>query len=326
MRTLKLLTAIAIPAALAVLAMPAAHAAQPAYPEKPIRFVIGSAPGSGPDIIARTLAERLYGEWGQRIVVDSRPGVAGILSADLVLRSAPDGYTWMMLTSQLLVATAVYPNVKFNLGKDFASISLIGTVPFVLAVNPELPAKSIRELIELAKKTPGAIQYGSAGTGATEHLSAVLFTRMTGTNMLHVPYKGIAEALAATMGNEVHFTYAVLPAARSIVQSGRVRALAVTSRKRAAMLPDVPTISETVPGYETLGWYSVVAQTGTPPAILAKVSAEIVKAVKEPQFGELLKSLGLEIVGSSRAELDAFRRDQTKRIAELVQASGVNVK
>ena len=326
MRTLKLLTAIAIPAALAVLAMPAAHAAQPAYPEKPIRFVIGSAPGSGPDIIARALADRLYGAWGQRIVVDARPGVAGILSADLVLRSAADGYTWMMLTSQLHVATAVYPNVKFDLEKDFASISLIGTVPFVLAVNPELPAKSIRELIELAKKTPGAIQYGSAGTGATEHLSAVLFTRMTGTNMLHVPYKGIAEALAATMGNEVHFTYAVLPAARSIVQSGRVRALAVTSRKRAAMLPDVPTISETVPGYETLGWYSVVAQTGTPPAILAKVSAEIVKAVKEPQFGELLKSLGLEIVGSSRAELDAFRRDQTKRIAELVQASGVNVK
>ena len=323
MRTLKLLTAIAIPAALAV---SAAHAAQPAYPEKPIRFVIGSAPGSGPDIIARALADRLYGAWGQRIVVDSRPGVAGILSAELVLRSAADGYTWMMLTSQLHVATAVYPNVKFDLEKDFASISLIGTVPFVLAVNPELPAKSIRELIELAKKTPGAIQYGSAGTGATEHLSGVLFTRMTGTNMLHVPYKGIAEALAATMGNEVHLTYAVLPAARSIVQSGRVRALAVTSRKRAAMLPDVPTISETVPGYETLGWYSVVAKTGTPPAILNKVSAEIVKAVKEPQFGELLKSLGLEIVGSSRAELDAFRRDQRKRLDELIKASGVNVK
>ncbi|MBI4192957.1 MAG: tripartite tricarboxylate transporter substrate binding protein [Betaproteobacteria bacterium] len=323
MRTLKLLTAIAIPA---VLAVPAAHAAQPGYPEKPIRFVIGSAPGSGPDIIARVLAERLYGAWGQRVVVDSRPGVAGILSADLVLRSAPDGYTWMMLTSQLLVATAVYPNVKFNLGKDFASISLIGTVPFVLAVNPELPAKSIRELIELAKKTPGALQYGSAGTGATEHLSGVLFTRLTGTNMLHVPYKGIAEALAATMGKEVHLTYAVLPAALSIVKSGRVRALAVTSLKRAALLPDVPTISETVPGYQTHGWYSVVAPTGTPPAVLAKVSAEVVKAVKEPQFGEQLKALGLDLVGSSRAELDAFRRDQTKRINEIVKASGVDVK
>jgi tripartite-type tricarboxylate transporter receptor subunit TctC len=321
MRTEKLLAAIAIPAMFAV---SAAHAAQPAYPEKPIRLVIGSAPGSGPDIISRALADRLYGAWGQRIVVDSRPGVAGILSADLVLRAAPDGYTWMMLTSQLLVATAVYPNVKFNLEKDFASISLIGTVPFVLVINPEVPAKSIRELIEVAKKTP--LRYGSAGTGASEHLSGVLFTRLTGTDILHVPYKGVAEALAATMGKEVNLTYGVLPAVLAMIQSGRVRALGVTSPKRAALLPDVPSIAETVPGYQTLGWYSVVAPTGTPEAVLAKASAEVAKAVKEPQFGEQLKALGLDLVGSSRSELDAFRRDQTKQISEIVKASGVNVK
>jgi len=321
MRTVKLLTAIAIPA---VLAVPAAHAAQPAYPEKPIRLVIGSAPGSGPDIIARVLAERLYGAWGQRVVVDSRPGVAGILSADLVLRSAPDGYTWMMLTSQLMVATAVYPNVKFNLDKDFASISLIGTVPFALVVNSELPAKSIRELIELAKTTP--LRYGSAGTGATEHLSGVLFTRLTGTDMLHVPYKGVAEALAATMGKEVHLTYVVLPAVLASIQAGRVRALGVTSLKRTSLLPDVPTISETVTGYQTHGWYSVVAPTGTPEAVLTKASAEVAKAVKEPQFGEQLKALGLDLVGSTRAELDAFRRAQRKQITEIVKVSGVNVK
>jgi tripartite-type tricarboxylate transporter receptor subunit TctC len=306
------------------LAMPAAHAAQPAYPEKPIRFVIGSAPGSGPDIIARVLADRLYGAWGQRVVVDSRPGVAGVLSAELVLRASPDGYTWMMLTSQLFVATAVYPNIKFNLDKDFASISLIGTVPFALVVNLELPAKSVRELIELAKKTP--LRYGSAGTGATEHLSGVLFTRMTGTDMLHVPYKGVAEALAATMGKEVHLTYVVLPAVLALIQAGRVRALGVTSPKRAALLPDVPSISETVPGYQTQGWYSVVAPTGTPEAVLAKVSAEVVKAIKEPQFAEQLKGLGLEIVGGSRSELDAFRRNQRKQISEIVKASGVDVK
>src|SRR6185295_2395723 len=146
----KLRAAIAISALLVV---SITHAAQPAYPEKPIRLVIGSAPGSGPDIISRTLADRLYGAWGQRVVVDSRPGVAGILSADLVLRAVPDGYTWMMLTSQLLVATAVYPNVKFNLAKDFVSISLLGTVPFVLVINNDMPAKSVRELIELAKKS-----------------------------------------------------------------------------------------------------------------------------------------------------------------------------
>ncbi|MEK7875709.1 MAG: tripartite tricarboxylate transporter substrate-binding protein [Pseudomonadota bacterium] len=318
MRTVKLLAAIAI------LAVPAVHAAGPAYPEKPIRFVIGSAPGSGPDIISRVLADRLYGAWGQRIVVDSRPGVAGILSAELVLRSEPDGYTWMMLTSQLMVATAVYPNVKFNLDKDFASISLIGTVPFALVVNLELPAKSVRELIELAKKTP--LRYGSAGTGATEHLSGVLFTRLTGTDMLHVPYKGVAEALAATMGKEVHLTYVVLPAVLALIQAGRVRAVGVTSLKRTPLLPDVPSISETVAGYQTGGWYSVVAPTGTPEAVLAKVSTEVVKAVKEPQFGEQLKRLGLEIVGSTRAELDAFRRAQRKQISEIVKVSGVDVK
>ena len=302
----------------------AAHAAQTTFPDKPIRLVIGSAPGSGPDIISRALADRLYGAWSQRVVVDARPGVAGILSADLVLRAAPDGYTWMMLTSQLLVATSVYPNVKFNLIKDFASVSLIGTVPFVLVINNDMPAKSIRELVELAKKTP--LSYGSAGTGASEHLSGDLFTRMTGTTMLHVPYKGVAEALSATMGREVQLTYGVVPAVMGAVQSGRVRALGVTGPKRNALLPDVPSISEAVPGYQTLGWYSVVAPVGTPEAVLAKASAEIAKSVREPQFREQLKGLGLDLVGSTRAELDEFRREQTKQIADIVKSAGVTAK
>ncbi len=323
MTTDKLFAAIAIAL---VLPLPAAHAAQAAFPERPIRLVLGSAAGSGPDIISRAVGERLYGAWGQRVVVDARPGVAGILSAELVLRAVPDGYTWMMLTSQLLVATSVYPDVKFDLDKDFASISLIGTVPFVLVVNPEVPAKSIRDLVEIAKKTPGALRYGSAGTGASEHLSGVLFTRLTGTEMLHVPYKGVAQAIADTMGKEVHLTYAVLPAVLPMIQAGRVRALGVTSPKRAALIPDVPSISEAVPGYQTLGWYSLVAPTGTPEAVLNKASAEVSKTVKDPQFGEQLKGLGLDIVGSSRAELDQFRREQRKQITEIVKASGVNVK
>jgi len=302
----------------------AVHAAQAAFPEKPIRLVIGSAPGSGPDIISRALADRLYAAWGQRIVVDSRPGVAGILSADLVLRTPRDGYTWMMLTSQLLVATAVYPDVKFNLDRDFVSVSLIGSAPFVLVVNTELPAKSVKELIELAKKTP--LKYGSAGTGASEHLSGVLFTHLTGTDMLHVPYKGVAEALGATMGREVNLTYGIVPAVMGAITSGRVRALGVTGPKRNALLPDVPPISDTVPGYSTLGWYSVVAPAGTPEAVLTKASAEVAKAVKEPQFGEQLKGLGLDLVGSSRSELDAFRREQRQKITAIVKAAGVSAK
>ena len=312
--------------ALAMWAVPAAHAAQPAYPEKPIRLIIGSAPGSGPDIISRVVAERLYKAWGQRVVVDSRPGVAGILSAELALRANPDGYTWMMLTSQLFVATSVYPDLKFNLDKDFASISLIGTVPFVQMVNPQVPAKSIRELIELAKKSPGKLRYGSAGAGASEHLSGVMFTRLTGTDMLHVPYKGIPQAILDTIAGEVQLTYAVLPAALPQIQSGRLRALGVTSPKRSLSLPDVPSISEVVPGYAMIGWYSLVAPTGTPVAVLAKASTEVVRAVKEPEFGEQLRVLGTDVVGGTRADLDAFRRSERKRISELVKASGVDIK
>jgi tripartite-type tricarboxylate transporter receptor subunit TctC len=256
--------------------------------------------------------------------VDSRSGAAGTISAELALRAAPDGYTWMMLTSQLLVASQVFPNLKFDLQRDFASISLIGTVPFVLMVNPQVPAKSIAELIALAKKSPGSLRYGSAGTGASEHLSGVMFTTLTGTQMLHVPYKGVAQAIADTIANEVQLTYAVVPAANPSIQGGRLRPLGVTSSKRAPLLPEVPSISETVPGYEMLGWYSLVAQTGTPDEILAKVSTDVVKIVQEPAFAEKLKALGIDVVGGTRAELDAFRRSQTERISKLVKAAGIN--
>ena len=325
--TKRLLAAIAV---LGTLASLATQAAQPAtkqtYPEKPIRLIIGSAPGSGPDIISRLVADRLYGVWGQRIVVDSRPGVAGVISAELALRSDPDGYTWMMLTSQLFVATSVYPDLKFNLDKDFVSISLIGTVPFVQMVNPQVPAKSIAELIALAKKSPGKLRYGSAGAGASEHLSGVMFNSMTGTDMLHVPYKGIAQAIADTLSNEVQLTYAVYPAARPHIDSGRLRATGVTTPKRSPVLPNIPAIAEAVPGYAMFGWYSIVAPAGTPPAILAKASAEVVKGTKEPGFVEKLKGLGIEVVGGGRKELDDFRRTERKRIAELVKAAGVTVK
>jgi tripartite-type tricarboxylate transporter receptor subunit TctC len=320
-QALRLLIATAIASTASI-----ADAAESPFPDRPIRLVIGSAAGSGPDIISRVLADRLYKSWNQRVVVDARPGVAGILSAELVLRSAPDGYTWMMLTSQLMVATSVYPDVKFDLDKEFLSISLIGTVPFVLIVNPDVPAKSIRELIDVAKKQPGALRYGSAGAGASEHLSGFLFTRLTGTDMLHVPYKGIAQAIADTLAKEVHLTYPVLPAALPQIQSGRLRALGVTTPKRAALLPDVPAIGEVVPGYQMMGWYSLVARRGTPEPILAKVSAEVVKAVKEAEFAEQLRGLGIEIVGNSRTEFDAFRRDQRRRITEIVKASGVDLK
>jgi len=303
-----------------------AHAAEPVYPDKPIRLIIGSAPGSGPDIISRLLSDRLSETWSQRIIVDSRPGVAGVISAELALRANPDGYTWMMLTSQLFVATSVYTNLQFNLDKDFQSIALIGSVPFVQMVNPQLPVKSVPDLIALAKKSPGKLRYGSAGTGASEHLSGEMFTRLTGTEMLHVPYKGIPQAIADTLSNEVQLTYAVYPAARPHIDSGRLRAIGVTTPKRSPVLPDVPAIAETVKGYAMFGWYSLVAPTGTPTTVLDKVSAEVVKAAKEPAFAEKLKGLGIEVAAGGRKELDDFRRAERKRVSELVKAIGVSMK
>lgn len=303
-----------------------AFAAQSAadYPDRPIRLVIGSAPGSGPDIIARVLSERLYKAWQQRIVVDARPGLAGAISAEIVTRSSPDGYTLLMMTSQLFIATKVYHNLKFDLDRDFASIALIGTVPYVLVVNPQVPAKSVAELIQYSKKTP--LRHGSAGPGGGEHLCMVYFLHTADTKMLHVPYKGIAQALGDVAGHEIHTTFAVVPAALPFVQGKRVRPLGVTSTKPAPLMPDVPPISDTLPGFENFGWYSIIAPKATPVGILDKLSAEIVKAIKEPEFGEQLKLLGIEIVGGPRGALDAFRKTESKRMGDIVKQANLEIK
>jgi tripartite-type tricarboxylate transporter receptor subunit TctC len=322
MRTQKIVAAISA----AWLMVPAAQAAQPAaYPDKPVRLIVGSAPGSGPDIIARLTADHLYGVWGQRVVVDSRPGVAGILSAEQALRANADGYTWMVLTSQLFIATSVYPDLKFNLDKDFVSVSMIGLVPWVVTVNPGLPAKSTPELIALAKKSPGKLRYGSGGPGSGEHFATVMFTHMAGIDMLHVPYKGVAGALIDAIANEIQMQFAVYPAAFPHVSSGRLRAIAVSTAKRSPGLPNVPTIADTLPGFVNFGWYSIVAPKGTPEAVLAKASAEVVKAAREPEFGERLKTLGIEIIGGGRKELDEFRAAERKRLTELVKATGITI-
>ena len=322
MRTASLLAKVAIPALIAV---SAPCAAQAVFPDKPIRLIIGSAPGSGPDIMARLIADHLYGVWGQRVVVDTRPGVAGILSAENALRSERDGYTWLMLTSQLFIATALYPDLKFNLDKDFDSVSLVGLVPWVVTVNPQLPAKSVPELIALAKKSPGKLRYGSGGPGSGEHMATVQFTHAAGIDMLHVPYKGVAPALIDAIANEIQMQFAVVPAALPHVGSGRLRAIAVSTEKRAPSLPSVPTIADTLPGFVNFGWYSIIAPKGTPRPILEKASAEVVKAARDPAFGEKLKTLGIEIIAGDRRELDAFRAAERKRLTQLVKATGISI-
>jgi tripartite-type tricarboxylate transporter receptor subunit TctC len=316
-----------VSAAIAVLALPlavGAHAAQPGFPTKPIRLITGSAPGSGPDIIARLLAEHLAGAWGQQVIVDARPGAAGIISAELALKANPDGYTWLLMTSQLVIATSgVYPNLRFNLDRDIVSLAMIGLVPYILVVNPKLPANSVPELIALAKKSPGKLRHGSAGTGGGEHFTMEMFKRAAGIDMLHVPYKGIAQAMIDTVADEIQCSFAVLPVAKPHVDTGRLRALGVTTTKRAPLMPDLPPIIDFVPGYDTFGWYSVVAPRGTPEPVLAKASAEVVKGIAQQSFGERLKVHGIEITAGGRKELDAFRAIERKRFTELVKATGV---
>jgi tripartite-type tricarboxylate transporter receptor subunit TctC len=301
-----------------------AHAAQPVFPTKPIRLITGSAPGSGPDIIARLLAEHLAGAWGQQVIVDARPGAAGIISAELALKANPDGYTWLLMTSQLVIATSgVYPNLRFDLDRDIVSVAMIGLVPYILVVNPKLPANSVPELIALAKKSPGNLRHGSAGTGGGEHFTMEMFKRAAGIDMLHVPYKGIAQAMIDTVANEIQSSFAVLPVAKPHVDAGRLRALGVTTAKRAPLMSELPPIIDFVPGYETFGWYSVVAPRGTPEPVLAKASAEVVKGIVQQSFGERLKVHGIEITAGGRKELDTFRAIERKRFTELVKATGV---
>jgi tripartite-type tricarboxylate transporter receptor subunit TctC len=322
MRAARLLVTAAVTA---LISATAASAAQPAFPDRPIRLIIGSAAGSGPDIMARLIADHLYNAWGQRVVIDTRPGVAGILSAENALRSERDGYTWLMLTSQLFIATSVYPDLKFNLDTDFDSMSLVGLVPWVVTLNPQVPAQSVPELIALAKKSPGKLRYGSGGPGSGEHFATVMFTHAAGINMLHVPYKGVAPALIDAIANEIQMQVAVYPAALPHVTSNRLRAIAVSTEKRAPGLPNVPTIGDTLPGFVNFGWYSIIAPKGTPKHVLDKGSAEIVKAARAPAFGEKLRVLGIEVIAGDRKVLDDFRKKERKRLTELVKATGISI-
>src|SRR5205809_3388235 len=277
----------ALTAALLVVAAPVALG-QAAYPTKPVRLVVPFPAGGTTDLLARAAAQRLSEAWGQQVIVDNRPGAAGNIGAELVARSAPDGYTLLMGTvGTHAINASLYAKMPYDHVKDFAPVILVAGVPNVLEVNPALPVNSVADLIKLAKAKPGQINFASSGSGTSIHLSGELFKTMAGVDMTHVPYKGSAPALTDLMGGQVQLMFDNLPSALPQIKGGRLRAIALTSTTRAAVLPDIPTVAESgLPGFEASSWFGILAPAGTPPAIVTWINAEVGKWVASAEAKE----------------------------------------
>ena len=307
-----------------VLAALSPVAAAQNYPTKPIRLVVPFPAGGTTDILARAAAQKLSEALGQQVVVDNRPGAGGNIGADIVAKSAPDGYTLLMGTvGTHAINPSLYTKMPYDHFKDFVPVVLVAGVPNVLVVTPSLPVNSVQDLIKLAKDKPGQINFASSGSGTSIHLSGELFKTMTGVEMTHVPYKGSSPALTDLMGGQVQLMFDNLPSALPQIRGGKLRALAVTSTKRAPALPDVPTMAESgLPGFEASSWFGVLAPAGTPPAVVTRINTEINKWLQSPEAREQLLGQGAEAAGGSPQQFVAHIRAETEKWAKVVKASG----
>jgi len=303
----------------------AANAAWAQYPAKPVRMVVGFAPGGGTDIIARLLAQKLTERWGQPVVVENKLGASGNIAAELVAKSAPDGYTLLMAFSSHS-SNAALSRLPFDINRDFAAISLIGSGPAVVLANPALPAKTLGELVSYAKAHPNAIKYGSSGIGTPVHLAGELMQQLTGIQMVHVPYKGIAPAMTAILAGDIQITYATPISAYAHLKSGRLIALAVAGRSRFPTLAEVPTAAEAgLAGYEIEFWYALLGPAGMSPALVDRIQRDAAAIVNAPDMKEGLLAQGCIAVGSRPEALTALIKDEYARWARVVQTGNVKV-
>ena len=298
-----------------------------AFPSKPIRLVVPYAPGGGTDIISRAVAIELSKTLGQPVNVDNRPGAGGNLGAELVAKSAPDGYTLLTSASSLHGITPfLYKKLNYDPNKDLAPVIVLAGFANVLVVNPALPAQSVKDVIALARAQPGKMTCASSGSGSTIHMSCEMFKHMLGLDITHVPYKGSGPALTDLMGGQVNMMFDNIPSSITHIRSGKLRALATTGAKRAPTLPDLPTIAETgVAGYESTAWFGLVVPAGTPKDIIARLNADGQKATKSPEFVKRMSDLGYEIVGGTAEQMAAMIQDEYKRWGPIVTASGAKV-
>ena len=296
------------------------------YPAKPVRIVVPFPAGGGVDATARTVGQKLAEQLGQPVVIDNRAGAAGTIGADHVAKSAPDGYTYLVAgPGAISVATLVFSKLPYVPARDLAPVSTLVTMPYILVTHPSVPARNAKELIALAKANPGKLNMASGGAGTGQHLAGELFNMMAGINMLHIPYKGTAPAIADIMGGHADLTFSD-PSVLPQVKSGKLKAIGVSGTRRYEPLPDVPVIAQTgLPGYDAINWYPMMAPAGTPKEIIARMNSEVLKALKDATVRERLMSQGLIPAGNSPGELAAFIREDTKRWEPVVKATGVKL-
>ena len=302
----------------------AVEAAAQSYPVRPIRMVIPYPPGGPTDFVGRTVGQKLSQYLGQQVVVDNRPGAGTIIGSELVARAAPDGYTVLFGTGGgTFLAPLMLPKVPYDPLRDFAPVTMLVQSPQVLVTHPSLAANSIAELVALAKSKPGVLNFASVGAGTSPHLGGELFQSLTGTKIVHVPYKGTAPAMTDLISGQVQMMFTSMPTVLAHVKAGRLKLLGTGGTKRSAVIPDTPSISETVNGFELITWYGIFAPAKTPEPIIRRLNTEIVKVLNEPESRDRLAAQGLEPAPMTPQELKRYTEQDTARWARLIKAAGI---
>jgi len=305
----------------------AGPAAAQSYPVKSIRWISPWPAGGANDIFSRAIGQKIAESLGQQVLVDNRPGAAGTIGSDIAAKAPADGYTLVMGSSPThAIAPALYPALPYDPVRDFAAVTLVGSVPNVLVLHPSVPAKTVKEFIAVAKARPGKLNFASTGNGTSQHLSAELFKFMAGLDMVHIPYKGTAPALTELVAGQVDLAFENMPALIPHIQAGRLRALAVTTTKRSAVMPELPTIAEAaLPGYDASVWFGVFAPVGTPRPVIDRLHGEILKALHTQDLKSRMIAMGTDVSGMGPDDFSAYVRKEIPKWANLVKAAGVKV-
>jgi tripartite-type tricarboxylate transporter receptor subunit TctC len=325
MRLLRTLSAVLVLALGASATTAMAQGAAAGFPSRPIKIIVPFSPGGATDVLARMFGQELSKAWGQPVVVENKPGAGGNIGAEAGAKAAPDGHTLLLVAAGFMaVSPSLYPKLPFDPVKDYAPVTLLVTAPLLLAVHPSVPAKTVKEFIELARSQPGKISIGNGGTGTAQHLGGEYFTSTAGITVIHVPYKGSAPATTDLLSGQVNAMLDNMVTLIPHVKSGRLRALGVSALQRAPNLPEVPTIAESaLPGFETGTWYGIVAPAGTPPEIVAKLNAEMVRGVRAPEIAAKLIDMGLAPAGNTPEQFSAMIKAEIAKYATIVKQAGI---